>query len=627
MRPRPKESIRAIVGPNLVMRVSCPQCGAEYEFDAAAIPAEGYDAQCTHCSAVFFVAPERSEAVNAVAPPEPAGVASTPQLDPNRVLTIGCPSCGAQYQFPARDIPAGGYEAQCTQCQSIFFVSDESGDDAVSTPAFEGAAYADNIPTDPSQSALTDPHVAIADLEPDESAYEQDSGGRNTDQATLKVRLRDDERLALQDPPTDVPELDSSDLEALPEAEANLLEEVFETAETSIAVPEPPTPEAVEVGAPVRRQTAPLPVMPAPLSTDTESSDVLDTVDDQLDDFESPKSFRVAWIGLGLATALLIAVGAVILLDDGENPEIAASFAEGRKAMMSDTDEGYRLAAERFANALELRPTYAEARALLGLAKVMRGSNTQESARFLVERGKKHQARLASGGGSEEDNQALVKQIAELSGRVSPLLERGRSDIDEGFAALSAALSEEGNNPAVLDAVSVYYSISPDALAKSRAILERAMTIRGTELSEVDWSEPPSLWAGLAMSRIRQGLERKPEEALRILRALLNKEQDFHRARLLVAAVQLESDRTDAARSSVDEVLARSEEHDRASRWSERLTLLGSSEGRAEPAPGDSEPDSASLNSELANAEPDEVDKPRKKKKPRRKKRVKRKKR
>lgn len=615
-----------MVVPNLVMRVSCPQCGAEYEFDASAIPAEGYDAQCTHCSAVFFVAPERSEAVTEVAPSTPAGATPTPQLDPNRVLTIGCPSCGAQYQFPARDIPAGGYEAQCTQCQSIFFVSDESGDDGFSTPAFEGVEYADNIPTDPAQNALTDPHVAIADLQPDDSAYDDDNEGRGTEQATLKVRLRDDERLALQDPPAEVPELDSSELEALPEADANLVEDVFET-ETSIAVPEPPTPEAVEVGAPVRRQTAPLPVMPAPLSTDTDSSDLLDTVDDPLDEFESPKSFRVAWIGLGLATALLIAVGAVVLLDDGENPEIAASFEEGRKAMMSDTDAGYRHAAESFAEALELRPTYAEARALMGLAKVMRGSNTQESARFLVDKGKKLQARLASGSGSEEDNQALVRQIAELSEQVSPLLERGRSDIDEGFAALSDALSEEGDNPAVLDAVSVYYSISPDALAKSRAILERALTIRGAELSEVDWSEPPSLWAGLAMSRIRQGLEQKPEEALGILRALLDEEQDFHRARLLMAAVQFESNETDAAQSSVDEVLARNEEHDRASRWSERLALLDASEVISDPAEDDSDSGSSSSNSELANAESDELDKPRKKKKPRRKRRVKRKKR
>ncbi len=43
------------------MQVACGKCGATYEFDATAIPADGYDAQCTNCGNVFFVAPERVE--------------------------------------------------------------------------------------------------------------------------------------------------------------------------------------------------------------------------------------------------------------------------------------------------------------------------------------------------------------------------------------------------------------------------------------------------------------------------------------------------------------------------------------------------------------------------------------
>ncbi|MEM6733638.1 MAG: zinc-ribbon domain-containing protein, partial [Myxococcota bacterium] len=94
------------------MRVSCPECGAEYQFASSAIPPEGYDAQCTNCSTVFFVEPEVTGSY-----PVPS--------DPDRIVTVGCPSCGAHYQFPAKDIPAGGYDAQCTQCNEVFFVSDE----------------------------------------------------------------------------------------------------------------------------------------------------------------------------------------------------------------------------------------------------------------------------------------------------------------------------------------------------------------------------------------------------------------------------------------------------------------------------------------------------------------------
>ena len=50
------------------MIVICDQCAARYEFDAADIPAEGYDAQCTSCGHVFFVQPEGTEpATDAVA--------------------------------------------------------------------------------------------------------------------------------------------------------------------------------------------------------------------------------------------------------------------------------------------------------------------------------------------------------------------------------------------------------------------------------------------------------------------------------------------------------------------------------------------------------------------------------
>jgi predicted Zn finger-like uncharacterized protein len=42
------------------MRVSCPSCNATYEFDAAAIPADGYNAKCTSCEKVFFVRPDKA---------------------------------------------------------------------------------------------------------------------------------------------------------------------------------------------------------------------------------------------------------------------------------------------------------------------------------------------------------------------------------------------------------------------------------------------------------------------------------------------------------------------------------------------------------------------------------------
>lgn len=43
------------------MQIACSHCGATYVFDAALIPADGYDARCTSCQAVFFVHPEHRD--------------------------------------------------------------------------------------------------------------------------------------------------------------------------------------------------------------------------------------------------------------------------------------------------------------------------------------------------------------------------------------------------------------------------------------------------------------------------------------------------------------------------------------------------------------------------------------
>ncbi len=94
------------------MQVACNHCGAQYQFDPRAIPADGYDAQCTHCGKAFFVAPEAAE-------PE---------------VSVACSRCGVVYRFPRAVIPAQGYDAECTQCHNVFFVRSP---DPVSTPPLQ----------------------------------------------------------------------------------------------------------------------------------------------------------------------------------------------------------------------------------------------------------------------------------------------------------------------------------------------------------------------------------------------------------------------------------------------------------------------------------------------------------
>jgi predicted Zn finger-like uncharacterized protein len=122
------------------MQVACTKCKAQYEFEAAAIPPGGYDAQCTTCGNVFFVAGEPAEAQ----------------------LTVACSSCSAVYQFPVSAIPPGGYDAQCTQCKAVFFVSatPEVGLGATrAAGANDGAAA--GAPAPPGAPPSTSPPVSL----------------------------------------------------------------------------------------------------------------------------------------------------------------------------------------------------------------------------------------------------------------------------------------------------------------------------------------------------------------------------------------------------------------------------------------------------------------------------------
>ena len=47
-------------------------------------------------------------------------------------MQVSCGHCGTHYDFDAAAVPAGGYEARCTQCQQTFFVAQRSPDGVVS---------------------------------------------------------------------------------------------------------------------------------------------------------------------------------------------------------------------------------------------------------------------------------------------------------------------------------------------------------------------------------------------------------------------------------------------------------------------------------------------------------------
>lgn len=59
------------------MRLTCPNCDAQYEVDAAVIPAEGRDVQCSSCGHTWFQLPEGAEPMAAAPPRKAAAEAAT----------------------------------------------------------------------------------------------------------------------------------------------------------------------------------------------------------------------------------------------------------------------------------------------------------------------------------------------------------------------------------------------------------------------------------------------------------------------------------------------------------------------------------------------------------------------
>lgn len=66
------------------MRLTCPNCGAQYEVPDAVIPAAGRDVQCSNCGDTWFQAPPDGASGPVEAPALTPGIAPAPRVSPRR---------------------------------------------------------------------------------------------------------------------------------------------------------------------------------------------------------------------------------------------------------------------------------------------------------------------------------------------------------------------------------------------------------------------------------------------------------------------------------------------------------------------------------------------------------------
>lgn len=519
------------------MQVACGHCGAKYEFDAAAIPADGYDAQCTGCGHVFFVAPESPASAPA---PEPVAKAAAEPTPPaaDELITVSCGSCGAQYQFASSAIPIEGYDAQCTQCQAVFFVSPEGDNSSKSEPAADGVA-----------------------------------------------RLSGTEPVLLDSP------------KSPPVAAAPLPEEPKQTAAARVIEPAEPAPASTPAESPHSPEAVPdgvdggsgdaydMMAMAADLGTaDPHPDGVLAE-----DDFESiiARRRKVRLMALGsvgalgavalvlyllLPTVFDATIGPLIGVKAGIHPDAVPHVNKAIELMLDDTDEAYQAAIGEFDKALAIDALYPDAIALRGMAHVFRGADIQEQGRLIYDEGAKALAEIKAlsdlpkhkrppnAAAREKELRETAKNSNEASGKK---FEEGGKLLTTGLTVLKAALKEYREEPIIAEAAGVYYATDSDGIAKASQLLQFSLRLRLGPDATLDLNSPPDQWLPYLQGRV-QVASNAEDQAPGSFEAALRHEERFQRARFRLAQLHLQRGKQEEGRKLAKHILSAVPSHSKA---------------------------------------------------------------
>ncbi|OGQ78844.1 MAG: hypothetical protein A2289_11580 [Deltaproteobacteria bacterium RIFOXYA12_FULL_58_15] len=535
----------------MTMEVACPQCAAKYQFDAAAIPEQGYDAQCTGCGGVFFVAPDK----------------------PVEQISVTCHHCGAVYQFAPSAIPAAGYDAQCTQCQKVFFVAAPG----VAPPSAPSRA-APTTPSAPVQSALAElaaPEPAPFDLSgPIDLAAAQSApvGPPPVESAPVNLAAPADSRapaavavgpiLPVEPVALDKLKSEPSQPQSEPtsEADPDLVEMVNLSAE--LGEPEA-TPDGVSLEDDFER------ILQKKRTRRKVLLGIFVTI--------------VAFVGVTYAfvpRVFDLTVGRLIGVKITVSPEAVPYADAGRLRMLDDTDAAYAEAIEQFKMALEKDELYPDAIALYGIAHVLRGSDIQNQGRAIRAVGEKAIAEIQAiealptdkrGADAKARLVELRAQAKQSSTDSAKLFESGGKITREGFAKLRVGFEAFPNNPFVAEASGIYYTTDSDMISRAAQYLQHSSTLRYGSEDGLNLDEPPNSWAPFLQARVRAN-EKKQEEAARAAyESALKAEPRFCRAKYELALLLKErGDKTGATRLA-KEILAGVPKHDKAKHLIEQM--------------------------------------------------------
>jgi predicted Zn finger-like uncharacterized protein len=502
-----------------------------YEFDASVIPAEGYDAQCTHCNAIFFVAPEAPAAAQ---------------------VSVSCTHCGAVYQFAAADVPPGGYDAQCTQCQGVFFVSA----DGAGPPAMP--------PVEPEFVQPTLPAMSTA-------GYMQSVAQTTT--ADIVPELGQEDFKSMSEVMGAAPQPPRRGFS--PEALGQGTMELQVGADSEVTLPRHPR-GGPDVGKPYREEG---------LSSTGGGAD--------LDEELAPASNNRTWLYTALGAVVLVGVvGVLYTLGSrtheavGEaklraprpaNPAAVPAFDRGYKSLLDDTDAGYTAAIAAFNEALATDNEYADALASSAIAHTLEGADwiAQGQAHLkgahvpADERRALQAAKVAGGKGAKEAAARLAEleqAAATRKQEAQDALEKGGKLMSDGQVLLLKARRLGVESPLIAEAQAIWYTTDPEGATRAQEQLTHAVQLRQGSQATLSLTDPPDAWSPFIQARVWASGAGNTARASEAYRATLKREPKLQRARWELAALFAQEGQRDDAIKLLEELVAAVPKHEKAER-------------------------------------------------------------
>jgi predicted Zn finger-like uncharacterized protein len=485
------------------MQVQCPQCDAVYNFDKTVIPPEGYDAQCTNCPGVFFVKPPPEEAADPVlAQDAPADLDITAPVsvpEQSAEISVGCPGCAAVYRFPSDSIPAEGYDAQCTQCQEVFFVAGATSLVTQTTPGIvaedSSISLADAVRGSAESTETTD-NEPFPEPDPTLALY-----GEPANQVDDLLQFGDslgDMGSTMNDLPI------SEDFELMLERKKKRTIKVV----------------GVLVGVPL-----------------------------------------FVALMYGLAPGIFDAtIGPLIGVKARIHPDAIPYVEQGYQRLREDTTEAYDDAITKFEKALELDRDYPAALALVSLAYMFRGADLQAEGSAIRA---KAEGMIGEITGLQKKNgrsrargariQKLRNQVKEMSGEASGIYEEGAKKFEKAHAYTTEAINKFKMAPLVVATSGmIMFERDPD---KKDVTLKRLKIGRRYLSKTKDNAAMNTALIGMFDARVLQRTKTDSDKAIKGLRKVLINTPDLQRARYMLACLLRDSGKKEEAQAMAKEIL------------------------------------------------------------------------